>query len=245
MDRRPGPARNHGAQVQPAPTPDSGLWCPTHGPGLMAARRKPPVCPPTGHAPAPHGTRGKCPLCGRRRCHGKARGGGRCRLFPVTAALVCRSHGAAKGTKGRAAAEAREAQAKVEASAVRLLGVPEAVDHREAAVAELAASYGMVGWYRAEIAGLDRLTAVSERGESAVALVVLHAKAAEHLLRVIRLCHDMRIDQQMMDLARAHADQTDRILHALLRNLGHDPQDPAVRQAVRASLSLVEGGLGA
>lgn len=156
---------------------------------------------------------------------------------------MCVFHGAgAKQVK--AAAERRVAEAKAEGDARRLLGVPSAVDHREAAVTELAASYGIVTFYRSEIGRLKALTSTSERGESAHALIALHDRAQDHLLRVIRLCHDMRIDQQMMDLARAHADQTDRIIHALLRNLGHDPQDVEVRQAVRASLTLVEGGRG-
>lgn len=214
----------------------------------MAARKtSSEMCKPSVHSPAPHGTKGACPICQRRRCHGKAKtGDGRCRLFPVDGALVCRSHGAARGTKGRAAAEARQAEERTRNAAVKLLGLgagSPSVDYREVLMGELATWHVIVGWYRQEIAALDRITSTSERGESAATLVVLHDRASEHLLRVVKACHEARIDQQMMDLARAHADQTDRIIHALLRGLGHDPQEPEVRQVVRAALTLVEGGL--
>lgn len=210
-----------------------------------AKERKPEPCKASVHGWAPHGTKGPCPTCGRRRCHGKAKGEpGRCRLFPVTAAMVCRSHGAAKGTKGREAAEARQQEERGRRAASKLLGLgaEPAVDYREALVNELATWSVVVKWYRDEISKLDALSSTSDRGESAHVLVQLHDKAAEHLLRVIKACHEARIDQQMLDLARAHADQTDRLIHALLRQLGHDPQDPTVRGAVRGALELVEGG---
>lgn len=190
--------------------------------------------------------RGPCPGCGARRCVQTVKPTGRrCRKDPLHRRSQCQKHGGtAPQTRARAEREAaEEATAKAQARAVQLLGVPAAVDHREAAVAELGARYAAVLWFRQEIGSLPSLAVISERGESAHVLLGLHDKAQKRLNEILRLCHDMRIDQQMMDLARAHADQTDRIIHALLRGLGQDPQDPEVRQVVRAALTMVDGGL--
>lgn len=210
----------------------------------MARRaRKGPVCARGKHVTAPHGPKGKCPACGVARCHGKNRDGTRCRLSPIRLALVCRAHGAAKGTKGRAAADAKVQEAKSKAAVSKLFGRAVVnVDYREALVNELAFTHTLVASYRSEISGLPGLTSTTERGETAHALIVLHDRAQDHLLKVIRACHEARIDQQMLDLARTHADQMDRMIHALLRGLGHDPQDPEVRQIVRTMLTVIDGG---
>lgn len=208
-----------------------------------AAKLKP--CPPAGHSPAPYGTRGQCPTCKRRRCHGKARDGGRCRLFPVTAALVCRSHGAAKGTNGRKAAERRQQEAAVaaaEARAVRLFAADGNLDHREAALNEVGARYYAVQWLRREIAALDSLAVASERGESANVLLGLLATREKRLDEILRLCHDMKIDEQTQAREMANADRMDLLVHTLLGLLGLNPQAPDVRQAVRGALVVLEGG---
>lgn len=169
--------------------------------------------------------------------------GERCQRRAIAGGTTCTVHGSSTRAAKAAAARRVEAEkvAQAEERAVRLLGTPRAVDHREAATAELSARYAAVLWYRQEISGLDSLQVATERGESAHVLLGLLDRAERRLNEILRLCHDMRIDQQMQDLARAHADQTDRILHALIRGLGLDPQEPQVRGAVRAALTVVEG----
>jgi uncharacterized Zn finger protein (UPF0148 family) len=204
----------------------------------MAARvRKAEPCKPSVHGWAPYGTKGPCPTCGRRRCHGKAKGAdGRCRLFPRDGSLVCRSHGA-NTRQARKAATERQAQAaveKAEAKAAVLFGDAPQTDHREVALAEVGARYHAVLWFRAEIGA-------SDGDERRAALSGLYARE-KRLDEILRLCHDMKIDQQMQDLAMRDADRMDLLVHSLLGQLGHDPQDPAVRHAVRAALTVVEGG---
>lgn len=156
--------------------------------------------------------------------------------------MVCATHGAGKGSPGRTAADTRKQEEQARAAVSKLFGAtPVQVDYREALVSELAFAHTLVASYRAQIALLPSLTSTTERGESAHALIVLHDRAAERLLRVIKACHEARIDQQMLDLARVHADQMDRLIHALLRGLGHDPQEPEVREVVRAALTVVDG----
>ena len=178
-------------------------------------------------------------------CAAKAKATGqRCQRRAIAGGKTCTVHGSStKAAKAAAARKVAEEQAQTAARKLLGLGEAPAVDYREALVGELSVWSMIVSWYRQEIAALERLTTTTDRGESATALVTLHDRASEHLLRVIRACHEARIDQQMLDLARAHADQTDRIIHALLRNLGHDPAEPATRQAVRSALTVVEGGL--
>jgi hypothetical protein len=151
--------------------------------------------------------------------------------------MVCRTHGGSARQVKNAAAE-REAEAKAEISAHKVFGSGTPIDHREAAVSTLHRRYAMVSWYVAEISAVGSVI-----GDRPSALLGLLDKAEKRLNEILRLCHDMRIDQQMLDLARAHADQTDRIIHALIRGLGHDPADPAVRKVVRGTLELVDGGL--
>ena len=176
------------------------------------------------------------------RCKAKAKSTGlQCGRQAIAGGVTCTVHGSST-KRAKAAAARRVQEEKAEREATRLLGVASPVDHREAAVQELAARYATVLWFRAEVGALSSLSTHTDRGESPHVLLGLLDKAQKRLNEILRLCHDMRIDQQMLDLAQAHADQTDRIIHALLRGLGHDPQDPEVRQAVRASLTLVEGG---
>lgn len=169
----------------------------------------------------------------------------RCRKDPLARRTQCQKHGGnAAQTRAKAERDAERERAEAqERKALRLLGNPAAVDHREAAVAELHARYAAALWVRNEIAGLPSLSVNTDRGESGHVLLDLLDKREKRLNEILRLCHDMRIDQQMMDLARAHADQTDQILHALIRALGLDPQNLKVRQAVRTALSVVDGGL--
>jgi hypothetical protein len=202
----------------------------------MAARKRPEPCKPSVHSPSPHGTKGPCPICERRRCHGKAKDGGRCRLFPRTGATVCRKHGA-NAPQVRKAAAQRQAQAaveKAEAKAAVLFADAPNIDHREVALSEVGARYYAVLFFRKE-------AGATEGEAQRAALSGLYARE-KRLDEILRLCHDMKIDQQMQDLAMRDADRMDLLVHSLLGQLGHDPQDPAVRHAVRAALTVVEGG---
>lgn len=197
------------------------------------------VCSRMVHLAAPHGGRASCPICKGRRCLAKSSATGeRCRRNPSVGATVCAAHGARAPQVARKAQE-RQEQSRAEVQARKLLALGDApgVDYREALLQELAVWHGVCNWYREQIQTLPSLV----QGDSVHYFLRLHDDASDHLLRVIKACHDIRIDQQMMDVARTHADQLDQLLHAVLNGLGHDPQDPTVRQVVRTALTLIGG----
>lgn len=156
----------------------------------------------------------------------------------------CQKHGGtAAQTKARAEREAAaEKAAAAEARALKLFAAAGNLDHREAALNEVGARYHAVLWLRQEISVLDSLSVPSERGESAHTLLGLLAVREKRLDEILRLCHDMKIDEQTQAREIANADRMDLLMHALLRGLGLDPQAPDVRQAVRGALVVLEGG---
>lgn len=159
---------------------------------------------------------------------------------------MCDRHGANTAqTRGKAERAAEEEQvAKAEAKALKLFGGDsQAMDHREAALAEVGTRYYAVLWFRQEIAALESLADRSERGESAHTLLSLLALREKRLDEILRLCHDMKIDQQTADRELRNADRMDLLVHALLQQLGLDPNVPEVRQAVRGALLVLDGGV--
>lgn len=191
------------------------------GPTCVKCRQvhEPGKC--TGHAKNPDGSRRPC------------------KNPPIRGAPTCRKHGSA-APQVRAAAEKRVTAEKAEAEARRLLGTAQTgKDPRLALLEEVWRTAGVVAWYEQEIQNLDRLSVLTERGESAHFLVSMHHTERRHLARTAKLAVDAGIQQELLDLAKEAADRFARALDGVLASLGHDPADPKVRDVVATQLRLV------
>lgn len=206
------------------------------------SRPKAPSCPPRGHADAPHGPKGPCPWCGKRRCHGKASTGtGRCRAFPIRGGVVCVTHGGRAGQVKRKAAE-RRAQAAQVAAAARW-AAPIETTAADAMREVLWALKGLREHYARQ---LDAAGAASsppgEWDERTKALVVLYEQTERDYFRVAAECRRANIDEARYELEAGTFELVDRLLSGVFRRVGMDPNSPEVAGHVAAELRLIAGG---
>jgi hypothetical protein len=74
--------------------------------------------------------------------------------------------------------------------------------------------------------------------------VRLWMDALERAARVYKMGADAGVQQQQIDLVASYQDRVLDIVEAIVRDLGHDPDDARVAELVGTRLALVAGGMG-
>ena len=186
-------------------------------------------------------------------CGAKTRSGGSCRR-PAGWGTDhpgygrCKLHGGATPS-GRKAAQREQAR-----QAVELYGLPVETDPHQALLDEVQRTAGHVEWLGQIVRGLEerQLTrGVTKTVEHADGTRVVEARAAvnvwlklyqderDRLVRVAKAAIDAGVAERQVRLAEAQAQRIAQTVSAILRDLGHDLNDPRVRDVVRAR--LIEG----
>lgn len=178
--------------------------------------------------------------------------GGFCEKWPLANQRRCGTHGGL-APQSKAAAQRRGHQASVEALAVTY-GLPVEVDPVDALLGELWRTQGIVLWLQAQIAdlapedigwGLTEIKDVTsseapgiDRTEAAAVhvLVQLYQQERAHLAKVSRDCVSVGIELKLAQRMDAIAADVMAKIAAIVRALGHDPDDPATARLVVAVL---------
>ena len=193
-----------------------------------------------------------------------------CRQPPVTGSKVCRSHGAAKGTKARAAADRRAAEAAA-AAKVATLGLRIDISPTEALLQEVQWTAGHVQWLRGKVQdlgeGLEEYagrnhplvwgttktgekhsaekgteTSVTESAEPSI-WYVLYAKERDHLVAVCAAALKAGVEERRVRLAEQQGDLVVEAIRRILDALDLSPEQQArVPEVVPATLRLIAGG---
>lgn len=182
------------------------------------------------------------------KCTGTAKTTGKpCEAWAIRGGTVCVKHGgAAPQVKAAAARRAKEAAAK---SAVVLYGLPVEVDPHTALLDELWRTAGHVAWLRAQIAGLEDAALHGPVGgethprEEPHVWVRLYQEERRHLALVARDCIRAGIEERRVTLAEQQGVLIADAFRAFAVALGHDPASREVKEAARAQLTLIAGGL--
>ncbi len=157
----------------------------------------------------------------------------------------CKLHGGSTPAHKKAVAKQDAAEL------VRVYGMPVETTHQEAAEQELWRAQGIVTWLSREVSRLEADAAYGPVGggqwsdprqEPHVWINQLGAER-DRLARVIRLCHDLGMDERHVRLAEQQGMQIAGILRVLVTELGLALDDPNVQRAVRAALTTgtIEG----
>jgi len=175
----------------------------------------------------------------------RKRDGQRCTKPPTRGNNVCPSHGG-NAPQVKAAGQRRIAAQKARTH-LETLGLPREVDPATALLEEVWRSAGHVAWLGRIIAGADhddaRLdgSALVADGQPSV-WVRLYNDERDRLAKVSKMALDAGVAQALVDIAHTQSAQLIRYTDALLRELGHDPDAPEVREMVHAQLRLVAAG---
>lgn len=85
------------------------------------------------------------------------------------------------------------------------------------------------------------LLELTEDGWAKAAWVSVWQQERQHYARVCKMALDAGIAQRQIELIEQFADRIGNLVMNLIRALGHDPEDPSVREIARAQLALVSG----
>lgn len=169
-----------------------------------------------------------------RRCTAhSSRTGKRCRKHAMIGVSVCGSHGG-RAPQVRSAAKERLRQ-QLAREQVAMLGLRREVDPQTALLEEVWRAAGHVAWLGQRV---QRLTEADV--ESDTTWVPLYQDERDRLARVAKAAIDAGIAERSVGLAEDQAQRLAQVISAVLTDLGHDLDDPKVRQVV--GLQLVEGG---
>lgn len=188
--------------------------------------------------------------------------GGYCEKWPLDNQRRCGSHGGL-APQSKAAAQRRGLQASAAALAVTY-GLPVEVDPVDALLGELWRTQGIVLWLQAQIADLEAeavhwgTTEVKEvhstefggtdttQAAAAHVLIELYQRERAHLAKVSRDCVAVGVELRMAQRMEAIGADVMAKLGAILRALGHDPEDRDVLRLVvgvlRGGAPVIEGG---
>jgi hypothetical protein len=185
---------------------------------------------------------------GDRQCKATAKSTGkRCNRIAHPGCEVCVKHGAGAPQVRKAAARKVQQQAAVRA--VATLGLPIEVDPLDALLGELWRTAGHVAWLGAVVADLDGtvtgmaggLLEPSMFGLQPSAWLKLYQQERRHLADVARACLAAGVEERRVRIAEGQAELIAQAFRGFAVELGHDPADPAVREAFRRHLTLVQG----
>lgn len=161
----------------------------------------------------------------------------------------CKLHGGAT-TNGRKAA-----QKEIAKEAVARYGLPREVDPDEALLEEVHRTAGHVAWLGEVVAklqkdeltyGITKVKELADGGEEVERKAApnvwlrLYQDERDRLARVCKAALDAGIAERRVRIAEQQAEQLARVVSAIVKDLGHDLEDPDVRETVR--LRLIEGG---
>lgn len=156
----------------------------------------------------------------------------------------CKLHG------GSTPSHIANAQTQQAIAAAQTWGLPVDIGAKEALVAELARTEGLVRFYAAQVALLptDDLHGPVGGGQGAIPehkphiWVQLHATERKHLIAVAKACHDVGIDEWRMQMAEQAGQWISDAIREFCRLRGLSLEEPATQEAVRGSLRMLEGG---
>lgn len=187
-------------------------------------------------------------------CGAKTRSGGLCGKpagwgTPVKTGR-CKLHGGATPSHVKAA-EKQQAVA-----AVATYGLPRDVEPHTALLEELHRTAGHVAWLATVVADLEqddlthlvvanegrddnRLEVIDERTNE---FVKLYQQERKHLTAVAKTCIDVGIEERRVRVVEQWGEGIAAYTRALLARLGVDIEAAKTREAVSASLTLIQGG---
>lgn len=154
---------------------------------------------------------------------------------------TCKLHGG--NTPSHIAAAERERVEAQLAAAQKTYGLPLDVEPGEALLGLVRTAAGICAWLGMQVARLERdgLTPDGRRHP----LVDLYLDERRHLAQVSKDTLAAGVAERRVRLEEAQGQLLVGFVERLLRRLGHDPMDPAVREAVREELTAIEGGQAA
>lgn len=187
-----------------------------------------------------------------RLCGARKKGGGTCRRpagwgTDHAGSGTCKLH---LGSTGNHKKKAELVQAR---AAAEQWGLPVEVGPKEALLDELWCSKGLVAFYADQVAQLEAEEMHGPVGggqggfpeEKPNIWILLHQQERRHLTAVAKTCHDVGVDEWRMEMAEKVGEMVARVIRAFCEMRGLSLEEPATREAVVASLKLIEGGRAA
>lgn len=154
----------------------------------------------------------------------------------------CKLHGGS-APSGRAAAKRAAAE-----HAVVTYGLAVEIDPHEALEQELWRTQGHVqylGWLVSDLEQRDlkQYQHTDDGGmiERPAIWVELYQRERKHLTEVAKTCINVGIEERRVRVIESLGSEIAEFGRRLAARLGHDPADPAVREAFRAELSVIHG----
>ena len=153
----------------------------------------------------------------------------------------CKLHGGSTPNHIAAAARIQAEQALLRAQ--QTYGLPVDVEPGEALLGLVRVAAGIVAWLGAQISQLqvEDLT-VDGRAHP---LVSLYLEERKHLTQVSKDTLAAGVAERRVRLEEAQGQLLVGLLERIIRRLGADPMDPAVRDIVREELTAIEAGQAA
>lgn len=180
-----------------------------------------------------------CPGHDPKKCPKHKTDGSPCGRYPVKGSTVCPTHGG-KAPQVKAAADRRIAEEKLRKVVGRLTAEP--VTNPWKKLQELSGkAQAWMDVCEQHMAELERLRYSTEGGEQIRGEVVLFERALEACRKVLVDQIRLGIDDQLRQYSKEQGLQLAEVMAVYARLLGHDPADPAVRQAAQAAVSQVTG----
>ncbi len=153
----------------------------------------------------------------------------------------CRRHGGCAPTGRRAAVR------EYVADQHRRFGQPIAISPTAALRDEVGRTAGLIATIEAEIdrtvdeTGQPILVDTSGLHPGPAPLVALHHAERRHLVQAARAAVDAGVETVMADLQEAYQDRALGVVEAVVVELGHDPDDPQVVDAIGRALARLAG----
>lgn len=196
------------------------------------ARAKEPVMRPDGHEACGAAKKGDGSPCMRRAGEGTSHVG----------LGYCSKHG------GCTPAHERAAEREIARREVAQFGLPRDVEPSEALLEELRRTAGWVAWLESTVveAGDSELVREYETDDgsfkSTSPYYELLTAERRHLVAVAAACLKAGVEERRVRVIEQGAAFAAQAIRVVLERLGHRLDDPAVEEAVRSGLRVVDGG---
>ena len=188
------------------------------------------------------------------KCSANAKSTGKpCQRAAILGGTVCYVHGgAAPAVKAKAAQRRERQEAEI---AVAKFGLPREIEPHQAMVEEIHRTAGAVAWLQEIVRGLDQEQMTrgisrtiqhpdgSKTVEATIAInawIRLYQDERDRLVRVSKAAIEVGVAERQVRIAEQTAQQLAKVVSAIVQDLGHDLEDPKVRETVR--MRLIEGG---